>query len=220
MSPAGVLRALPVHSETEIFIYNKEMFEAAGVDPENIPQTWDELYELSPKLTEGNRYPERRALDRAHRPQVDPVLARLLQLVPGREVRVRRLHAGPVRQRRGAARRGEAIDRGFKAELLRPGRRVAAERLRVGPGVQPGPVRLPDQLLGAVGPGGQRQRRGLQGDDQPGRRRRERDAGRPARHARRLQRLRGLRDQQVQRRRRKRRSASSRRSPASTSRRR
>ena len=32
MSPAGVLRALPVHSETEIFIYNKEMFEAAGFE--------------------------------------------------------------------------------------------------------------------------------------------------------------------------------------------
>ena len=35
MSPAGVLRALPVHSETEIFIYNKQMFEDAGADPEN-----------------------------------------------------------------------------------------------------------------------------------------------------------------------------------------
>lgn len=57
MSPAGVLRALPVHSETEIFIYNKEHFEAAGVDPDNIPQTWDELYALAPKLTDGNRYP-------------------------------------------------------------------------------------------------------------------------------------------------------------------
>ncbi len=57
MSPAGVLRALPVHSETEIFIYNKEMFEAAGADPDNIPQTWDELYALAPKLTSGNRYP-------------------------------------------------------------------------------------------------------------------------------------------------------------------
>jgi ABC-type glycerol-3-phosphate transport system substrate-binding protein len=57
MSPAGVLRALPVHSETEIFIYNKEMFEAAGMDPENIPQTWDELYEYSAALTDGSRYP-------------------------------------------------------------------------------------------------------------------------------------------------------------------
>ncbi len=57
MSPAGVLRALPVHSETEIFIYNKQMFQDAGVDPDNIPQTWDELYALSPKLTKGNRYP-------------------------------------------------------------------------------------------------------------------------------------------------------------------
>ena len=57
MSPAGTLRALPVHSETEIFIYNKEHFEAAGADPDNIPQTWDELYALAPKLTDGNRYP-------------------------------------------------------------------------------------------------------------------------------------------------------------------
>jgi multiple sugar transport system substrate-binding protein len=57
MSPGGVLRALPVHSETEIFIYNKEQFAAAGVDPDNIPQTWDELYQLAPKLTQGNRYP-------------------------------------------------------------------------------------------------------------------------------------------------------------------
>ena len=57
MSPGGVLRALPVHSETEIFLYNKEHFAAAGADPENIPQTWDELYALAPKLTEGNRYP-------------------------------------------------------------------------------------------------------------------------------------------------------------------
>ena len=57
MSPAGVLRALPVHSETEIFIYNKKMFADAGVDPDNIPTTWDELYALSPKLTSGNRYP-------------------------------------------------------------------------------------------------------------------------------------------------------------------
>ncbi len=57
MSPGGVLRALPVHSETEIFLYNKEHFAAAGVDPNNIPQTWDELYALAPKLTQGNRYP-------------------------------------------------------------------------------------------------------------------------------------------------------------------
>jgi multiple sugar transport system substrate-binding protein len=57
MSPGGVLRALPVHSETEIFIYNKQHFQDAGVDPDNIPQTWDELYALAPKLTKGNRYP-------------------------------------------------------------------------------------------------------------------------------------------------------------------
>ena len=57
MSPAGVLRALPCHSETEIFIYNKAMYQTAGIDPTNFPGTWDELYALAPKLTAGNRYP-------------------------------------------------------------------------------------------------------------------------------------------------------------------
>ena len=72
MSPAGVLRALPVHSETEIFIYNKEMFEAAGLDPENIPPTWDELYAARAEADRRQPLSVRRALDRAHRPQVDP----------------------------------------------------------------------------------------------------------------------------------------------------
>ena len=120
MSPAGVLRALPVHSETEIFIYNKEHFEAAGADPDNIPQTWDELYALAPKLTSGQPLPVRGALDRPDRPQVDPLLARLLQLVPGREVRLGRQHPGPVQQRRRASRHGEAIERGFKARFFDP----------------------------------------------------------------------------------------------------
>lgn len=57
MSPGGALRALPVHSETEIFIYNKAHFEAAGLDPDNIPTTWDELYASAAALTDGNRYP-------------------------------------------------------------------------------------------------------------------------------------------------------------------
>ena len=44
LSAGGGLRAMPVHSEMEIYIYNKEMFEAAGIDPGEPPATWDELY--------------------------------------------------------------------------------------------------------------------------------------------------------------------------------
>ena len=56
LSSDGALRGLPVHSEMEILIYNKTMFEAAGLDPDSPPDTWEALYDAAPKLTEGNRY--------------------------------------------------------------------------------------------------------------------------------------------------------------------
>ncbi len=57
LSANGGLRALPQHSEMEIYIYNKEYFQAAGLDPENPPTSWAELYAAAPKLTSGNRFP-------------------------------------------------------------------------------------------------------------------------------------------------------------------
>jgi ABC-type glycerol-3-phosphate transport system substrate-binding protein len=54
-SDAG-LRGLPVHSEMEIYIYNKTMFEAAGLDPDNPPDTWDGLYAAADGLHVGDRY--------------------------------------------------------------------------------------------------------------------------------------------------------------------
>lgn len=53
----GALRGLPVHSEMEIYIYNKAMFEAAGLDPDSPPTSWEELYAAAPKLTNGTVYP-------------------------------------------------------------------------------------------------------------------------------------------------------------------
>jgi multiple sugar transport system substrate-binding protein len=57
LSANGKLLALPIHSEMEIFIYNKQYFKDAGTDPNNIPGTWNELFQLSDKLRSGNRYP-------------------------------------------------------------------------------------------------------------------------------------------------------------------
>ena len=53
---AGALRGLPLHSEMEIFIYNKTMFDAAGLDADSPPDTWDALYAAAGKLHSGNRY--------------------------------------------------------------------------------------------------------------------------------------------------------------------
>ena len=51
------LRLMPEHSEMEIYIYNKQYFQDAGLDPEKKDWTWDELYAAAPALTKGNRFP-------------------------------------------------------------------------------------------------------------------------------------------------------------------
>lgn len=56
LSSDGALRGLPVHSEMEIFIYNKTMFAAAGLDADSPPDTWEGLYAAAPKLIDGTRY--------------------------------------------------------------------------------------------------------------------------------------------------------------------
>ena len=57
LSSDGGLRGLPLHSEMLIYIYNKPMFAAAGLDPDNPPDTWEALYAAAPGLTDGDRYP-------------------------------------------------------------------------------------------------------------------------------------------------------------------
>lgn len=52
----GALRGLPVHSEMEIYLYNKAMFAAAGLDPEAPPDRWEDLYAAAEALRDGDRY--------------------------------------------------------------------------------------------------------------------------------------------------------------------
>lgn len=42
--------AFPWYSSPQIMIYNKEIFEQAGLDPEDPPQTWEEVLEFSRKI--------------------------------------------------------------------------------------------------------------------------------------------------------------------------
>jgi ABC-type glycerol-3-phosphate transport system substrate-binding protein len=56
LSSDGALRGLPMHSEMEIYIYNKTMFNAAGLNADSPPDTWDGLYAAAGKLNAGKRF--------------------------------------------------------------------------------------------------------------------------------------------------------------------
>jgi multiple sugar transport system substrate-binding protein len=55
LSRGGKLYAAPLFADMEFFIYNKQDWRDAGLDPDNVPTTWDELYALAPKLNVGDR---------------------------------------------------------------------------------------------------------------------------------------------------------------------
>jgi len=47
----GTLYSLPMEATNLALLYNKDMFRAAGLDPERPPQNWDELRDYARKLT-------------------------------------------------------------------------------------------------------------------------------------------------------------------------
>lgn len=47
----GHVFAIPTHTASYAFFYNKKLFREAGLDPEHPPKTWDEVKEYSKKLT-------------------------------------------------------------------------------------------------------------------------------------------------------------------------
>ncbi len=53
----GQTYALPLETDVRVLYYNKELFAAAGLDPEDPPETWDELVEYADRLSvvEGGR---------------------------------------------------------------------------------------------------------------------------------------------------------------------
>lgn len=46
----GELRCMPFNSSTAMLYYNKDMFRAAGLDPEQPPKTFSEVYDMSKKI--------------------------------------------------------------------------------------------------------------------------------------------------------------------------
>lgn len=52
----GTLYGLPFRAEAHAIIYNRGAYEEAGLDPDNPPQTWDELVEVSEQLTTDGQY--------------------------------------------------------------------------------------------------------------------------------------------------------------------
>ena len=55
-TPEGEMLSMPFNSSTPVLYYNKAAFEAAGLDPETPPETWDELAEFAEKA-QGAGYP-------------------------------------------------------------------------------------------------------------------------------------------------------------------
>jgi sn-glycerol 3-phosphate transport system substrate-binding protein len=53
----GNILSMPFNSSTPIMYYNKDVFEAAGLDPETPPQTWAELEEMSRTIMEAGAAP-------------------------------------------------------------------------------------------------------------------------------------------------------------------
>ena len=47
----GKLNSMPFNTSNPILYYNKDLFKAAGLDPENPPKTYEELQEVAAKLT-------------------------------------------------------------------------------------------------------------------------------------------------------------------------
>ncbi len=48
----GELLSMPFNSSTPVLWYNKDHFEAAGLDPETPPRTWDEVGEFSRQIVD------------------------------------------------------------------------------------------------------------------------------------------------------------------------
>jgi len=53
----GKLLAAPVYALVMFYMYNRQFYEQAGLDPDNVPSTWDELYAQAAALRSDKRYP-------------------------------------------------------------------------------------------------------------------------------------------------------------------
>lgn len=53
----GELRCMPFNSSTAMIYYNKDIFRAAGLDPERPPQTFQEVYEMGKQIVESGAAP-------------------------------------------------------------------------------------------------------------------------------------------------------------------
>jgi sn-glycerol 3-phosphate transport system substrate-binding protein len=53
----GELRCMPFNSSTAMIYYNKDMFEAAGLDPEQPPTTFQEVYEMGKQIVDSGVAP-------------------------------------------------------------------------------------------------------------------------------------------------------------------
>jgi sn-glycerol 3-phosphate transport system substrate-binding protein len=56
-TPDGTMLSFPYNSSSPILYYNKDLFEKAGLDPNNPPKTWPEVFEAARKIKESGAAP-------------------------------------------------------------------------------------------------------------------------------------------------------------------
>jgi sn-glycerol 3-phosphate transport system substrate-binding protein len=55
--PDGTMLSFPYNSSSPILYYNKDIFQKAGLDPENPPKTWNEVFEAARKIKDSGAAP-------------------------------------------------------------------------------------------------------------------------------------------------------------------
>lgn len=55
--PDGTMLSFPFNSSSPILYYNKDIFTKAGLDPENPPKTWNEVFDAARKIKESGAAP-------------------------------------------------------------------------------------------------------------------------------------------------------------------
>ena len=53
-TPEGRMLSMPFNSSTPVLYFNQEIFDAAGLDPENPPETWPELAEMATTILDAD----------------------------------------------------------------------------------------------------------------------------------------------------------------------
>ena len=140
--------ALPLFADQELFIYNKDYWTEAGLDPAAVPTTWDEMYALAPEADrpQGGKLEANATPIRPRRPPRTGSATTTASTCRSSVTTRRRSCSTTTRASRPGTRSTRASRRSSAA---RPGNNAASD-LDWLPDLQPGHCRLRDRASSTV----------------------------------------------------------------------